>query len=318
MGIMIMMTRNFTDVKSWQNFQLGDELDISGIFIYNGLEAFRRIKSLNNSVEIFEVLYNLSVGIERVCKVAIALLECDDNTDHKEFEKSLKTHNSNYLLKKINNYSSLKLTPAQNSLIQLLDEFYKSYRYNRFNVDSISNLDRESNSFIKLLREYLEIKIDSNICNEEKFITFLYETVLGISKNLYKIINESARNRGICTQELSYDSKAAQVFYNCKKIIKQTYNHDILIKELLIYFMNTKDTNKYFSSLREMKPLNFDVANIDDYIRSFIDFRTRVQVYDEMEELHNEYDEDKYNERIEILNYFGGNVLSFDEDDADM
>ncbi len=47
----------------WKNFTLGDELHIAGRFIYNGLRTFHEMDTLHYEDEVFEVLYNLSVGL---------------------------------------------------------------------------------------------------------------------------------------------------------------------------------------------------------------------------------------------------------------
>lgn len=71
----------------WKNFSLGKELDLAGGFIYNGLRRFHEMDSLYHEAEVFELLYNLSVGIERLFKVAIVLIEHDEFVDQERFER---------------------------------------------------------------------------------------------------------------------------------------------------------------------------------------------------------------------------------------
>ncbi len=85
----------------WQNFKLGEEQEIACNFIYDGLRNLHEMETISMETEIFPVLYNLSIGIERLFKVAIILLEFDDNTDINCLEKSLMTHNHLELLKRI-------------------------------------------------------------------------------------------------------------------------------------------------------------------------------------------------------------------------
>jgi len=59
----------------WENFNLGEEVSISGAFIYNGLRRFHELKNLDYTDEVFEVFYYLSVGLERLLKIAVVLLE---------------------------------------------------------------------------------------------------------------------------------------------------------------------------------------------------------------------------------------------------
>lgn len=61
-------------MEFWKNFKLGEELDISGSFIYNGLRYLHEMRTLHHETEIFEVLYNLAVGLERLLKVTVILI----------------------------------------------------------------------------------------------------------------------------------------------------------------------------------------------------------------------------------------------------
>ena len=65
----------------WQNFELGIELDIAGTFIYDGLNALHEMENFHYESEIFNLLYNISVGVERFLKVAIILIEFNEKTD---------------------------------------------------------------------------------------------------------------------------------------------------------------------------------------------------------------------------------------------
>lgn len=58
----------------WKNFKLGEEVSVSGAFIYNGMRRFHEMRKLDYTDEVFEVLYNLSVGFERLLKIAVVLL----------------------------------------------------------------------------------------------------------------------------------------------------------------------------------------------------------------------------------------------------
>lgn len=81
------------ETQWWKNFSLGQELSVAGTFIYDGLRGFYELDQLDFADDIFEVLYHLSVGIERLMKIAIILLEHDGTADQEAFEKSLTTHN---------------------------------------------------------------------------------------------------------------------------------------------------------------------------------------------------------------------------------
>src|SRR5215213_8026983 len=113
--------------EAWKNFNLGEELDISGTFIYNGLRRFYEIQKLDNSDEIFEILYNLSVGLERLLKIAIILIEHDDACSIQELERSLITHNHLALLDRVRKQESINLGKPHFEFLTLLARFYRTF-----------------------------------------------------------------------------------------------------------------------------------------------------------------------------------------------
>lgn len=85
----------------WKNFKLGEEVSVSGAFIYNGIRRFYELRKLDHPDELFEVFYYLSIGFERLLKIAVVLIEHDDHGDQAALEKSLITHNHLDLLHRI-------------------------------------------------------------------------------------------------------------------------------------------------------------------------------------------------------------------------
>lgn len=66
----------------WRNFRLGEELHISGAFIYNGLRRFFELHKL-------------------------ILLEHSENGAQEELKESLKTHNHIELLRRVKAYRNV-------------------------------------------------------------------------------------------------------------------------------------------------------------------------------------------------------------------
>ena len=56
----------------WKNFKLGEEISVSGAFIYNGLRRYHEMRKLDFTDEVFEFLYDVSIGLERLLKIALA------------------------------------------------------------------------------------------------------------------------------------------------------------------------------------------------------------------------------------------------------
>lgn len=57
-----------------------------------GLRRFHELRKLDFPDEVFECLYNLPVGPERLLKIAVVLHEHTEAGDHEALEQSLITH----------------------------------------------------------------------------------------------------------------------------------------------------------------------------------------------------------------------------------
>lgn len=120
--------------QTWKNFDLGEEVNISGAFIYNGLRHFHEMQTLDHTEAVFEFLYNLSVGLERLLKVAVVLLEHDGSQSQEIFVRSLITHNHLELLNRVKQKVDVNLAELHNEFLDLLATFYKKFRYDRFTL----------------------------------------------------------------------------------------------------------------------------------------------------------------------------------------
>lgn len=140
----------------WKNFKLGEEVSISGAFIYNGLRRFHELKKLDYADEIFEVFYYLSVGLERLLKIAVVLLEHKDDGDQKALEQSLITHNHLDLLHRVKQHTTVNLSTPHNEFLSLLGTFYRTLRYDRFSLSSVSDFRKERNALCAFFGKHLQ------------------------------------------------------------------------------------------------------------------------------------------------------------------
>src|SRR5690606_32627683 len=101
----------------WKNFHLGTELEIAGGFIYDALYSFDQMKHFYHESEIFDCLYHLSVGIERLQKITLILLTDFENTINKDFEKKLVNHSTRYFHQRINSIQKLSFGKNENRLL---------------------------------------------------------------------------------------------------------------------------------------------------------------------------------------------------------
>ncbi|MCG5260855.1 hypothetical protein EM868_03815 [Cupriavidus gilardii] len=300
----------------WKNFSLGEELDVSGTFVYNGLRRFHELRKLDYSADLFEVFYQLSVGIERLMKIAIVLLEHDDAGDNDVFERSLSTHNHQALLARIRKHVDLKLSNADSAFLQLLTRFYKDLRYDRFSLKSPLALGKEKHELFDFLERHLQVEFKNRNSmlgheNTDQYKKFIRKIVVKIASRLYDVIEGRTKTLGLYTYELRAGSKAEILFLGGANISTE----DVLWKELLVFFMNTKETSGYLNFLRSIEPLGFDPALVQDYLDCFQSYSTRAQVADEMEALYEDVLDS--GERLRMIDVIGSPHVYFSEDDDD-
>ncbi len=300
----------------WKNFRLGEEIHISGTFIYNGLRRYHELRKLDFDDELFEFLYELSVGLERLLKTAVVLYEHTDTTDQKELEESLKTHNHLDLVARLREHVELKLGTTHNDLLSLLGTFYKSLRYDRFALTSVYEGKKEAKAICGLLEKHLHAEFPDEDSlfgtdNDDQYRKFIRRTVLKIAREVYRVIQERAMEINLYTYELRNGSKAESVFLREVDIADE----DILWKELLIFFMNVKANTGYLQLLRGTPPLEFDPALIPDYLDCFKSDSLKADVMDELEHHYAEMDRDERNERLQLIRFIGSHNVFFDDDE---
>lgn len=220
------------------------------------------------------------------------------------------------LLKRISKKHNCGLSNLHNEFLELLSNFYKTMRYDRYNLNSIEYHDKERVSLVTFLEKHLKTKIDYKDMlvtpNEWRFKRFIGKVVGKICEVLYNLVESEASAQNIYTYELPYDSKASIIFL-AKKY--NFFNDDIVWKELIIYLINTNDRSGILDFIREIEPLNFEPALVNEYLNVFKSDLEKHRYIDEVEEYYQDID-DK-NERIEMLKLLSNPYVSFncDEDD---
>jgi hypothetical protein len=306
-----------TPDEYWKNFNLGEELSISGTFIYNGIRRFHEIRKLDHTDDIFEILYNLSVGMERLFKIAVVLLEHEPSADQAALEESLLTHSHTELLGRVKRHHPLNIGSVHSEFLALLGTFYKAHRYNRFTLDSVHDPKKERDALRTFLSKHLGIELEHDnspfgVFNDDRYRSFLRKVVTKISNEVYRLIEARAQELNLYTYELRHSSKAQTVFLGNADLFAE----DVLWKELLIFFMNTKEISGYLRFLQGIEPLPFDPALVGDYLECFRSHAAAVEVVDELE-AHYEVLEHK-GERLEIMSIIASPSVDFpDESDED-
>lgn len=256
----------------WKNFALGTELDLAGTFVYNGIKSLHDLDYLDQSVDIFEVLYGLSVGIERLLKVAIVLIEHHDRIDVVQFEASLMTHSTADLANRIDAQKNLDLSPVHREWLALLSKFYKSYRYGRYSASAVPNVFEEKRIFLEFLARHLRIVVDqddewASLRNTDQIRRFVGRLVKTITGKLFQVVQQRASELNIYTTELRSDSKAVKVFYGERlDFIDETFKK----KELLLFLLSSKSDGAHKRLISSVDALELDPAMVPNYIKALL------------------------------------------------
>lgn len=308
---------NTTDF--WKNFRLGEEVHISGTFIYNGLRRFHEMSKLDIDDELFEFLYELSVGLERLLKIAVVLFEHKEGGDQNALEQSLVTHNHLDLVARLRPYADLNLGTPHNDLLGLLGTFYRTLRYDRFSLSSAYQGAKEAKAVQALLGKHLQVQFSEKSSffgtdNDDRYRKFIQRAVRKIAQNAYEVIENRARDLNLFTYELRHASKAESVFLRNVDI----NDEDVLWKELLVFFMNTEPVTGYLKFLKDTQPLDFDPALTSDYLDCFKSNASKADVMDALEHHYEEMDKEERKARLERMSAIGANLyFPTDDDGAD-
>lgn len=308
-------------IWNYKNFNMVNELGISGEFIYDGMQKLNEMSCIEQGASLFTCLYYLSVGIERLQKIILVLYEKITYDNFESFETDLKTHSHIELSRRISNHSSEKLNNQENDFMQVLTGFYNNARYNRFNV--MSNDCEEEKLLTSHIEKHLEGSkiqyhfISGKIVVNEHVREYIGRVVGKLSKKYYKLLREQAIKNNTYSYELIPYSKAERVFLsnNRKNSLQELKITEVTaFKEFLIYLRNTKQSSSLLRYIEKIKPLDIDPALINDYIAGLASINIPADLIDEIETL---YDENEYSiDRIRDVNAIGDTCVDFDIGDV--
>ena len=320
-GGRVILNSLFPD-KLWnyKNFNMVTELDIAGEFIYDGVHMLNQIEVINQDSMLFSFLYHVSVGIERLQKIVLVLWEKVELDTHEEFEKSLITHSHIALNERICRNANLKMNIRENDFLQMLSIFYKSARYNRFNLES--QYSREQKMLAKFIEKYISLdKLQYHFITNKILISndvkeLLGRVIGGLSKKYYQLVYEGCAKNQTYTYELRSGSKAEKIFlsnYPKNSLQRQKIDERVALKELLVYFRNSKDSNTFTRFLDGIEPLELDIGLVNEYIQEICKGIVPQSLIDEVEYL---YEENEYSvERLEMVDAIGNTDIIFDMQD---
>ena len=296
-----------TPEQFWKNFNLLDEVSIAGGFVYNGLRRFREMKQFELTDELFDFFYNVSVGIERLLKVALILIEHDAAMDIEKFEESLRTHKHLDLLARVRKGARINLAKEHLAFLALLSEFYEKHRYNRFSASSVTSRSAEKRTLIEYLGRHLDGAIDTGN-------PFGIENKIEYKKLIRRVvvkIREEAHRQNLYTYELRHDSRAEKLFLAEANLDAE----NVAWQELVIYLVNTTDRGGVLDFIRTIPELEFDPALLQDCLESFKSARMNSEVTDFVETCYDDRGGKFAKERLQQVALIGDPSVYFDSDE---
>lgn len=301
-------------IKFWKNFRLGTELHISGSFIYNAIYSFDQIEYFYYEYDVFEFLYSLSIGLERLEKIVVILTEHNNEIDQEEFERTLITHNHVELLKRIKNKHTLNLGEQHVKLLQFISDFYRTTRYSRYNLESVYQKNQDLHGFVNFLKQELNVTekegIQPMVANSTRIKKFIGKLIGKITTEFYELVLKETGRLGIFTHEIATYSKSYKIFL-AKEFTFEKERH--LQKEILILLQSGKIDDGMTRFIRSINPLSLENYSSAEYIRFLMDIRSNSDIVDEMESILE--DEPMTKDRFEQVSLIGRDDLYFQEED---
>lgn len=303
------------------NFSLVKEVEIAGVQIWKSIEDINRVfiskdKDKNPITDyIFLSLYQASQGIERLLKVIIELDNYKNfkNTEKEKINDLLYGHSHSAMYDYLANKYPINLNKNCKKLLNTLNQFYSNARYNRYKYSECDILELE-----QILN--FGSKIKGNNFDEE--LKNLYGKSLGkTAQKLYELIQKLSRELNIYTYEINHDSVAnfALSNYYGENLYKTLKQIERAKKELILYILNGKNSLPLSNILNEIKPLDFEKCNVNEYIVDLISNENGSKLLHdfvsyEYEELIQE-NKPEWKERIDMIDGIIGNTNMFFEDD---
>jgi hypothetical protein len=285
----------------WKNFRLGTELQISGSFIYNAIYTLDNMQTFYYEAECFELLYNLSVGFERLQKITVILMEHGNSLSQEEFEKTLITHNNLELLHRIKKKHKLNLGKQHIKLLQLLDKFYNSARYDRYNLSSVYRPPQDKKGLIQFISEELKVEINTGLPFSsgvtENMRKFIGKLISKFTSQLYDIIRLEANRIGTATYEIAHNSKAFKIFIAKEFDFKK---EKLMQREVCLFLLKNLPEDGLKKHIDQIESLEFGQLHTNQYFESMFNYHNDRSVMDEMEYLYEE-NEIKYDRVEQIL-----------------
>lgn len=249
----------------FKSMQMSKELNFAGDFIYESAKKTMQLENAHDDFTINAILYNGSIGVERLQKIYLLLCEYVSHEEPLKFH----THNLIILENDVYSESNEKLFKNGIKLISMFVEYYSDYRYGNFDLETKEKtLNNLFTSFLRTINKKTNFDFILTPIDFERYKKFYIDTLGKVANHYYKLIRNKACDLGIYTYELSSLSNSTRVFSlgNDKTLYDEMVLEQEAIKELLLYFYKTHSDCNVFKAFNELDPLEFDDYMMNDFL----------------------------------------------------
>lgn len=306
------------EIWDFKSINMGRELEIAGEFIYDSAKKMMSITGLYNQYEINTILYTGAVGIERLQKIYLCLVQ-QDPTDQDSMPKCLMKHNHLELEKEIEKHTAESISKNEKSLLGVFADYYQNFRYANYIPGMHGNeLRKLFIGFLKKQNGKFDFDEPFASVQFDEFKRF-YINVLGKLANYYfERIENKAREIGTYTYEIDSFSNACRVFWSAQRrtLYTQMRMEEEAIKEMILYIYKNKSKSGVFQVLNEMEALDLDDALINEYLADLCEGKVNESLIDYVEDLYEEIEDVKQvKNRRNLLSLIGDRDVYFDCDE---
>ncbi|MGH9347911.1 MAG: hypothetical protein ACRD26_11675 [Vicinamibacterales bacterium] len=247
-------------------------------------------------------------------KVAVILIEHNDQIDIEQLQESLITHSTIELANRVQAHVDVGLADIHREWLSLLAKFYKSYRYGRYAFRAVPDVFEEKRWFLEFLAKHLRLQVGddewTSLRNTDQIRRFVGKVVKRITDNLFKVVDQRATALNIYTTEIRGDSKAIKTFYGKRlDFIDET----IKKRELLLFLMSQKADGAHVQLLKSLDALELDSAMVPAYIKALLNDLHLPYVGGIVDELYTKVT--NASERLAVLRIMEAEHVSYTSDD---